>query len=137
MFGVCEFEQFDRRAILDDERDADTVGWAVRRNQDFPARKLGGEVGHFKRDVRHSPDEIGNRPVHFEAHPFHTEFAFLVTDNKEFQMLQVGLARLRFGSRCGDTGALFFLRENWRKILFYSLPRLNRAEPSENTIGPG
>jgi hypothetical protein len=45
MFGVCEFEQFDRRAILDDERDADTVGWAVRRNQDFAAGKLGGEVG--------------------------------------------------------------------------------------------
>ena len=32
---ACEFEQFDRRASLDDERDADSVGWAVRRNQNF------------------------------------------------------------------------------------------------------
>jgi hypothetical protein len=28
----------------------------------------------------HSPDEIGNRRVCFEAHPFHAEFAFLVID---------------------------------------------------------
>ena len=98
MFGVYEFEQFDRRAILDDERDADTVGWAVRRNQDFAAGKLGGEVGHFKRNVRHSPDEIGNRRVRFEAHLFHAKFAFVVTNDKNFQMFQVGLPRLRFGS---------------------------------------
>jgi hypothetical protein len=26
------------------------------------AIKLGGQVGHFKRDVRHLPDKIGNRP---------------------------------------------------------------------------
>jgi len=79
-------------------KDADTVGWAVRRNQDFAASKLGGEVGHFKRDVRHSPDEIGNRRVRFEAHPFHAEFAFLVTDDKELQIFQVGLPRPRFRS---------------------------------------
>src|SRR5262245_60564428 len=65
---------------------------------EFRARKLGGEVGHFKRDVRHSPDEIGNRRVRFEAHPFHAEFAFLVTNDKESQMLQVRLPRLRFDS---------------------------------------
>ena len=99
MFGVCEFEQFDRRAILDDECDADTVGWAVRRNQNFAASKLRGEVGHFKRDVRHLPDKIGNRRIRFEAHPFHAEFAFLVTDDKNFQVFQVGFSRLRFGSR--------------------------------------
>jgi hypothetical protein len=98
MFRVCKFEQFDRRAVLDDERHADTVGWAVRRNEDFAAGKLGGKVGHFKRNVRHPPDEIRNRRVRFEAHPFHAEFAFLVTDDKELQMLQVGLPRLRFGS---------------------------------------
>jgi hypothetical protein len=48
--------------------------------------------------MRHSPDEIGNRRVRFEAHPFHAEFAFLVTNDKEFQMFQVGLPKLRFGS---------------------------------------
>src|ERR1700733_14703768 len=30
--------------------------WAVRRNQDFAASKLGGEISHFKRDVRNLPD---------------------------------------------------------------------------------
>jgi hypothetical protein len=87
MFGVGKFEQFDGRAVFDDECNADTVRWAVRRNQDFVASKLGRKVGHFKRDVRHSPDEIGNRRIRFEAHPFHAKFAFLVTDDKEFQML--------------------------------------------------
>ena len=43
-----------------------------------------------------SSDEIGNRRVRFEAHPFHAELAFLVTDDKKFQVLQVGLPRLRF-----------------------------------------
>ena len=98
MFGVGKFEKFDGRAILDDECDADTVGWAVRGNQDFTASKLGGEVGHFKRDVRHSSDKVGNRRIRFEAHPFHAEFAFLVTDDKDFQMLVVGLPRLRLSS---------------------------------------
>jgi hypothetical protein len=40
MVGVGELEQFNGRAVFDDERDADAVGWAVRRNQDFAARKL-------------------------------------------------------------------------------------------------
>jgi hypothetical protein len=58
MVGVGEFEQFDGRAAFDDERDADAVGWAVGRNQDFAASKLGGEISHFKRDVRNLPDQI-------------------------------------------------------------------------------
>jgi hypothetical protein len=47
MVGVGEFEQFDGRAVFDYERDADAVGWAVGRNQDFAARKLGGEISHY------------------------------------------------------------------------------------------
>ena len=120
MVGVGEFEQFDGRAVFDYERDADAVGWAVRRNQDFAASKLGVEISHFKRDVRNLPDEIRDRRVRFEAHPLHAEFAFLVADDKEFQMFQVRLARLRFGSgnpdvvipaHCflsGRTGAKFY-----------------------------
>jgi hypothetical protein len=38
--------------------------------------------------VRHSPDEIGNRRIGFEAHPFHTEFAFPVLDDKSFQVFK-------------------------------------------------
>jgi hypothetical protein len=102
MIGVGEFEQFDGRAVFDYERDADAVGWAVRRNQDFAASKLGGEISYFERDVRNLPDEIRDRGVRFETHPLHTEFAFLVADNKEFQVFQVGLARLRFGSGNSD-----------------------------------
>ena len=103
------------------------------------SRPASSEERSVKRDVRHSPDEIGNRRVRFEAHPLHAEFTFLVTDDKEFQMLQVGLPWLRFGR--GDPDVVIpahrFFWKNWRKILFYSLSRLNRAEPSENTIGLG
>ena len=102
MLGVGKFEQFDWRAVFDDKCDADTIGWAVRRNQDFAASKLREEVGYFKRDMRHSPDKVGNRRVRFEAHPFHAEFAFLVTDHKNFQMFQVGFTRLRFGRGNSD-----------------------------------
>jgi hypothetical protein len=93
-----EFEQFYGRAVFNYERDADAVGWAVGRNQDFAASKLGGEISHFKRDVRNLPDEIRDRRVRFETHPLHAKFAFLVADDKEFQVFQVGLARPRFSS---------------------------------------
>jgi hypothetical protein len=102
MVGVGEFEQFDGRAVFDYERDADAVGWAVGRNQNFAASKLGGEISHFKRDVRNLPDEIKDRGVRFETHPLRAKFAFLVADDKEFQVFQVGLARLRFSSGNSD-----------------------------------
>src|ERR1700728_2387055 len=102
MVRVGEFEQFDGRAIFDYERDEYAVGWAVRRNQDFAASKLGGEISHFKRDVWNVPDEIRDRCVRFETHPLHTEFAFLVADDKDFQVFQVGLPRLRFGGGNSD-----------------------------------
>src|ERR1035441_9326636 len=56
----------------------------------------------FKRDVRNLPDEIRDRRVRFETHPLHAKFAFLVADDKEFQVFQVGLARLRFSSGNSD-----------------------------------
>src|SRR5580693_2309721 len=100
--GVGEFEQFDGRAVFDYERDADAGGWAVGRNQDFAASKLGGEISHFKRDVGNLPDEIRDLRVRFETHPFHAKFAFLVAHDKKFQVLQVDLARLLFGSGNSD-----------------------------------
>src|SRR5208282_278450 len=100
--GVGEFQQFDGCAVFDYERDAHAVGWAVRGNQDFAASKLGGEISHFKRDVRNLPDEIRDCGVRLETHPLHAEFAFLVADDKEFQVFQVGLPRLRFGSGYSD-----------------------------------
>lgn len=47
----------------------------------FAASKLGGQISHFKRDVRNVPDEIGDRRVRFETHPLHAEFAFLMADD--------------------------------------------------------
>src|ERR1700727_1093555 len=102
MVGVGEFEQFNGRAVFDDERDADAVGWAVGRNQNFAASKLGGEISHFERNVRNSPDEIRDRRVRFETHPLHAKFTFLVADDKQFQVFQVGLARLHFSSGNSD-----------------------------------
>ena len=102
MVGVGEFEQFDGRAVFDYKRDPDAVGWAVGRNQDFAASTLGGEISHFKRDVRNLSDEIRDRRVRFETHPLHAKFAFLMADDKEFQVFHVGLARLRFSSGNSD-----------------------------------
>ena len=122
MVGVGEFEQFDGRAVFDDESDADAVGWAVRSNQDFAASKLGGEIIHFKRDVRNLPDEIRDRRIRFEPHPLHAKFAFVVADDKEFQVFYVSLARLRFGSGNSDVmvpAHWFSLPWNWHK--FYAV----------------
>jgi len=119
---VGEFEQFDGRAVFDYERDADAVGWAVRRNQDFAASKLGVEISHFKRDVRKVPDEIRDRCVRFETHPLHAEFAFLVADDKDFQVFQVGLPGLRFGSGNSDVmvpAHCFLLSVELAQILRY------------------
>lgn len=132
MVGVGEFEQFDGRAVFDYERDADAVGWAVGRNQDFAASKLGGKISHFKRDVRNLPDEIRDRRVRFETHPLHAKFAFLVADDKEFQVFQVGLARLRFSSGNSDvigTGAFVFGSPwNWHR--FYAVVTAFETAPS-------
>src|ERR1700678_1052706 len=38
----------------------------------------------------------------FETHPLHAKFAFLVADDKEFQVFQVGLARFHFSSGNSD-----------------------------------
>jgi hypothetical protein len=128
--GVSEFEQFDGRAVFDYERDADAVGWAVRRNQDFAASKLRGEISHFKRDVRNVPDEIRDRCVRFETHPLHAEFAFLVTDDKDSQVFQVGLPRLGFGSGNSDVmvpAHCFSLSVELAQILRYRYRVGNRA----------
>jgi len=102
MVGVGEFEQFDGRAVFNYERDTDAVRWAVGRNQDFAASKLIGEISHFERDVRNLPDEIRDRRVRLETHPLHAKFTFLVADDKDFQVFQVGLARLHFSSGNSD-----------------------------------
>ena len=41
MVGVGELKELNGCAVFDDERDAHAVGWAVRRNQNFPAYQLG------------------------------------------------------------------------------------------------
>jgi hypothetical protein len=131
MVGVGEFEQFDGRAVFDYERDADALGWAVGRNQDFAASKLGGEISHFKRDVRNLPDEIRDRRVRFETRPLYAKFAFLVADDKEFQVFQVGLARLRFSTGNSDVmvPAHFFASPgNWAK--FYAVATAFETAPS-------
>jgi hypothetical protein len=96
----------------------------------FAAGKLGGEISHFKRDVRNLPDQIKDRRVRFETHPLHAKFVFLVADDKEFQLLQVSLARLHFSSgefRCDGTGALFFALRGVGTNSTASLPRLKTA----------
>jgi hypothetical protein len=76
----------------------------------------------LKRDVRNLPDEIRDRRVRFETHPLHPKFAFLVADDKEFQVFQVGFARFRFSSGNSDvmvTAHCFRSPWNWHK--FYAV----------------
>jgi len=47
-------------------------------------------------------DEIRDCGVRFETHPLHAKFAFLLADDKDFQVFQVGLAKLRFGRGNSD-----------------------------------
>jgi hypothetical protein len=85
-------------------------------NQNFAASKLGDEISHFERNVRNLPDEIRDRRVRFETHPLHAKLAFLVADDKQFQVFQVGLARLRFSSGNSDVmvpAHLFRSSVNW------------------------
>ena len=86
MVRVGEFKQFDGCAVLDYKRDADAVGWAVGRNQNFSANQFGVEISHFKRDVRNMPNQIWNCCVRFETHPFHAEVTFVVADDEQFQV---------------------------------------------------
>src|SRR5580700_547150 len=130
MVRVGEFEQFDGRSVFDYERDPDAIGWAVGRNQDFAPSQLGGEISHFKRDVRNLPDQIRDRRVRFETHPLHAKFAFLVADDKEFQVFQVGLARPRFRSGNSDvmvTAHYFSLSVELAQILRSRYRVRNRA----------
>src|SRR6204780_3891353 len=135
MVGVGEFEQFNGRAVFDDERDAEAVGWAVGRNQDFAPSQLRGEISHFKRDVRNLPDQIRDRRVRFETHPLHAKLAFLVADDKEFQVFQVGLARLRFSSGNSDVmvAAHGFALRGIGTDSTLSLPRL-KPRPLDGTF---
>src|SRR5580658_3678255 len=83
MVGVGKLEELNGCAVFDDERDAHAVGWAVRRNQNFPAYQLGCKITHLKSNMWHLPHQLGNRRVRFEAHPFHAILAVFVPDNKD------------------------------------------------------
>lgn len=82
MVGVGELKQLNGCAVFDDERDAHAVGWAVRRNQNFPAYQLGRKVTHLKSNMWYLPDQLGNRCVRFEPHPFDAILAVFVSNNK-------------------------------------------------------
>jgi hypothetical protein len=75
MVGVGEFEQFDGRAVFDYERDADAVGWAVGRNQDFAASQLRGEISHFKRAELAGRDQGPPRPLRNASTPRQIRFS--------------------------------------------------------------
>jgi hypothetical protein len=47
----------------------------------------------------HLPDQLGNRCVGFEAHPFDAKLAVFVSDNEGLEMLEVALSRSRLAGR--------------------------------------
>ena len=83
MVGVGELHQLDGGAVFDDERDAHTIGGAVRRNQNFSACQFGGKVTHLKSNMWHLPDQLGNRCIRFEPHPFHAILTVFMSDDKD------------------------------------------------------
>ena len=83
MVGVGELHQLDGCTVFDDKRDAHAMGWAVRRNQNFSAYQFGRKVTHLKSNMWHLPDQLGDRCVRFEPHPFHAILAVFVSDNKD------------------------------------------------------
>jgi hypothetical protein len=99
MVGVGELKQLNGCAVFDDERDPHTVGWAVRRNQNFPACQLRCKVTDLKSNMWHLPDQLRNTCIRFEPHPLHAILAVFVSDNKDLQMLDVALARPRLVRR--------------------------------------
>jgi len=82
MVGVSEFHQLNGCAVFDDECDAHPIGRAVGRNQNLSAYQFGRKVIHLKSNMWHLPDQLGNRRVRFEPHPFHAILAVFVSDNK-------------------------------------------------------
>jgi hypothetical protein len=140
--GVDEFEQFDGRAVFDYERDADAVGWAVRRNQDFAASKFGGEISHFKRDVRNVPDEIRDLCVRFETHPLpHPALHQLNTKSRNGRQLYLYRKYLRrTASKAVSAGAqlaMIFSGLTLPAICWTvsALPSSNRSFPASNCFG--
>ena len=83
MVRVGELKELNGCAVFDDERDAHAVGGTVRRNQNFPAYQLGRKVTHLKSNMWHLPDQLGNRCVRFESHPFDAILAVFVSNNKD------------------------------------------------------
>jgi len=115
---VGEFEQFDGRAVFDDKRDADAVGWAVGRIRirGQQARRLDPPLQTRRAELA---DEIRDCGVRFETHPLHA--------NSLFSWLTTRLSGVSSGSRqaslrswefrCDGTGALFFALRGIAQIL--------------------
>ena len=82
MIGIGELKQLNRCAVFDDERNAHAVRRAVRRNQNFPAGQLGSKVTHLESNVWYLSDQLENRRVRFEPHPFDAIFAIFVANYK-------------------------------------------------------
>lgn len=85
MVGIGELQKLNGCAVFEDERDAYAVGWAVGRNQNFPACQLGRKVTHLKSNMGHLPDQVGNLCVRFEPHPLDAVLAVFVANNKIFK----------------------------------------------------
>ena len=86
--------------------------------------------------VRNLPDQIRDRRVRFETHPLHAKFAFLVADDKEFQVFQVSLARLHFSSGNSDVMVpAHCLSTRWNRHKFYAIvTAFETARPRDPTL---
>jgi hypothetical protein len=64
-----EFQELNRRTVVNDHRYCHTRGGTVRFNQDFLAFECPRKVIHFKSNVRQGCDGLRVRGIFIEAHP--------------------------------------------------------------------
>lgn len=77
--SFLELKEFYRRPVLDNKGNGDAIRWRVRWNNYLLTRNLCREVIYLKGDVRNGADNIGYGCVRFEAHPFDSVGARVVT----------------------------------------------------------
>ena len=87
-----EFQELNRRTVVNDHRYCHTWGGRVRFNQDFLAFECPCKVIHFKGNVREGFDGIRVRGIFIEAHPLDAVRTRLKSRDVNIQPRQVRFA---------------------------------------------
>src|SRR5579871_512806 len=87
-----EFQQLDRCAVVEDERDPRAWGRRVRRNQDFLTVERGVQIVDRERQMRNCLHNVWDRTLRIEAHPLDAVRARLEPADVNAELRQVPLS---------------------------------------------